>query len=137
MWIIPLRLLDGASAVGTIIPPDAQPLAPVNLSIGNFYVVDFESKRRRPITVEEFALVRQWSAIYKRVKLRYARDMTANRALERQFSAQLRGTPLRKERSGGALPFPGDPSGLTPVKRREKTASRSRAARRGLRSSVR
>jgi hypothetical protein len=127
--------LDGASAVGTIIPPASQPIAPENLSIENFYIIDQRIKRRRPITEQEWEQVRQWAAIQKRVRLRYIRDMAANRALERRFQALLRGKPVRKVRPV-PLPYPGDPSGLTPVTRRDQNRPKG-AARRGVREPIR
>ena len=117
MWIIPLRLLDGASAVGTVIPPP--PVGLPDLSIGNFYVIDYRIKRRRPLTELEWKLVRQWAAIYKRVRLRYFKDMTANRELERKAEAQLRGQKRAKRK---AIDRTVDPSGLRPMKRREMRA---------------
>ena len=116
MWLVQLRLLQGASAVvGIITPPP--PLGLPDLSIGNFYVMDMRIKRRRPITIEEFELVKQWQGIYKRVKLRYARDMSFNRGLQRAFEAQLRGQGVRHEsgvEQGIKLPLGSDPSGLRP-----------------------
>jgi len=121
MWIIPLRLLDGASAVGTVVPPP--PLGLPDLSIGNFYVIDQRVKRRRPLTEMEFALVRQWAAIYKRVKLRYFKDMTANRELERKAEAQLRGERRKRaKKKPVVISRRADPSGLRPMKRREMRA---------------
>jgi len=118
MWIIPLRLLDGASAVGTVVPPP--PVGLPDLSIQNFYAVDYKTKRRRPLTEEEWKLVRQWWKICRRVKLKYLKDLSASRELEQKAEAMLKGEK-RKRRAAKVGPKGRvDPSGLWPRQRRQR-----------------
>jgi hypothetical protein len=80
----------------------------LDLSIAQWYAIDYRVKRRRPVTKIEFALLRQFLEIAQRAKKQYAADARAMAKLERQF-----GTIGYRPR----LQVRGDVSGLRPVKR--------------------
>lgn len=116
-------------AYGFTIKGKSVPVTPgmaENVSIENWYAVDFRIKRRRPITPEEFALLREFVRVRDRVRTRYLKDQRELRALNREFAAQL-GFRQVDSYQGIRLPYRGDYSGLIPVKRRVGPA-RNRAA---------
>jgi hypothetical protein len=86
-------------------------------SIANFYVMDMRIKRRRPITPEEFAMLRQFVEVRDRVKRKYLKEQRELRALSAQFRRQL-GYRNVDSYEGIRLPYKGDYSGLVPVSRR-------------------
>lgn len=88
MWLVMLRLLEGAGAVGVVTPPPAVGLP--DTSISNFYVIDYRTKRRRPLNDYEWSLVKQWAKIYRRTRVKYFRDMTQYGELERKAERELR-----------------------------------------------
>jgi hypothetical protein len=109
------------SVYGFTLKAGQQPTVAVllNSSIEQWYAIDFRVKRRRPITKMEWTLVREWLAIAKRAKKKYAADQAENEKLERIFTTTLVGRKARTPTQKPLKPLYGDPSGLRPVKRRE------------------
>lgn len=89
----------------------------IDASLQVWYAIDYRIKRRRPITPEEFAMLRQFIEVRDRVKRKYLKD-------QRELVALNKIGEIRVDSFRVRLPYKGDYSGLVPVK--NATGNRNR-----------
>lgn len=90
--LLMLGLIDGAS-VGVVVQPPETVGELADLSIEQFYVVDYGHGRRgtrRKLTRAQYAHVRRLAAIMRRTKLRAIADHHTHREIQREMRAALR-----------------------------------------------